>query len=294
MAARAGGSSRSRSGKRDVSDRLQIPQKLYGREARDRPRCSRPSTAWSPTGRRSWCWSRATPASARARWSTSSAQADRPRAGLLRSGKFDQYKRDIPYATLAQAFRGWCARSSARASGSRPGGSAARGPRAQRPADRRPDPRARARHRAAAAGPGAAAERGAEPVPPGVPAASSGSSPRPSTRWCSSSTTCSGRTRPRLALLERSGRPTPTCVTCSSSAPTATTRSTPTHPLMRTLERSAGRAASCSEIVLGPLSQDDLGRSSRHASLPAREGQRRLPSWFTRRPKAIPSSPSSS
>ena len=26
-------------------------------------------------------------------------------AAFLRPGKFDQYKRDIPYATLAQAFR---------------------------------------------------------------------------------------------------------------------------------------------------------------------------------------------
>jgi PAS domain S-box-containing protein len=29
-----------------------------------------------------------------------------PRRGLFAAGKFDQYKRDIPYATLAQAFRG--------------------------------------------------------------------------------------------------------------------------------------------------------------------------------------------
>ena len=29
-----------------------------------------------------------------------------PPRGLFASGKFDQYKRDIPYATLAQAFRG--------------------------------------------------------------------------------------------------------------------------------------------------------------------------------------------
>ena len=28
-----------------------------------------------------------------------------PRHGLFAAGKFDQYKRDIPYATLAQAFR---------------------------------------------------------------------------------------------------------------------------------------------------------------------------------------------
>src|SRR5262249_49940557 len=29
-----------------------------------------------------------------------------PPRGLFASGKFDQYKRDIPYSTLAQAFRG--------------------------------------------------------------------------------------------------------------------------------------------------------------------------------------------
>ena len=28
-----------------------------------------------------------------------------PPRGLIASGKFEQYKRDIPYATLAQAFR---------------------------------------------------------------------------------------------------------------------------------------------------------------------------------------------
>ncbi len=28
-----------------------------------------------------------------------------PPRGLFAAGKFDQYKRDIPYATLAQAFR---------------------------------------------------------------------------------------------------------------------------------------------------------------------------------------------
>ena len=29
-----------------------------------------------------------------------------PQRSLFASGKFDQYKRDIPYSTLAQAFRG--------------------------------------------------------------------------------------------------------------------------------------------------------------------------------------------
>jgi len=33
-----------------------------------------------------------------------------PSRGLFASGKFDQYKRDIPYATLGQAFQVWCAR----------------------------------------------------------------------------------------------------------------------------------------------------------------------------------------
>ncbi len=38
-----------------------------------------------------------------------------PLRGLFASGKFDQYKRDIPYSTLVQAFQGSCGRFSARA-----------------------------------------------------------------------------------------------------------------------------------------------------------------------------------
>jgi len=34
-----------------------------------------------------------------------SCTSDRPARGIFLSGKFDQYRRDIPYATLAQAFR---------------------------------------------------------------------------------------------------------------------------------------------------------------------------------------------
>ena len=55
--------------------------------------------------RRSWCWSPAIPASASRRWSTSCTRCSLPPRGLFASGKFDQYKRDIPYATLAQASR---------------------------------------------------------------------------------------------------------------------------------------------------------------------------------------------
>ena len=45
-----------------------------------------------------------------------------PPRGLFASGKFDQYKRDIPYATLAQAFRASSGRFSARARRSLAGG----------------------------------------------------------------------------------------------------------------------------------------------------------------------------
>jgi len=37
--------------------------------------------------------------------SARTAQGASPRRGLFASGKFDQYKRDIPYATLAQALQ---------------------------------------------------------------------------------------------------------------------------------------------------------------------------------------------
>ena len=38
-----------------------------------------------------------------------------PPRGLFASGKFDQYKRNIPYSTLAQAFRAWSVRCLPRA-----------------------------------------------------------------------------------------------------------------------------------------------------------------------------------
>jgi predicted ATPase len=38
-----------------------------------------------------------------------------PPRGLFASGKFDQYKRDIPYATWPRPSRAWSARSWARA-----------------------------------------------------------------------------------------------------------------------------------------------------------------------------------
>jgi predicted ATPase len=38
-------------------------------------------------------------------WSMNSINRSSPPRGFFASGKFDQYKRDIPYATLAQAFQ---------------------------------------------------------------------------------------------------------------------------------------------------------------------------------------------
>ena len=92
-------------GAEDLSDRLLIPEKLYGRErevdtllaAFDRVVAGRRPelvlvSGYSGVGK--------------------SAVVNElhksliPSHGLFASGKFDQYKRDIPYATLAQAFQG--------------------------------------------------------------------------------------------------------------------------------------------------------------------------------------------
>jgi hypothetical protein len=89
----------------DASDRLMAPEKLYGREheietllgAFDRVvTSSRPELVL---------------VSGNAGIGKSSLVNELQKAlvaprGLFASGKFDQYKRDIPYATLAQAFRG--------------------------------------------------------------------------------------------------------------------------------------------------------------------------------------------
>jgi predicted ATPase len=91
-------------GAHDSSDRLLIPEKLYGREheidvllaafdrvvAQGRPELVLVS-GYSGVGKSSLV--------------NELHKALVPPRGLFASGKFDQYKRDIPYATLAQAFR---------------------------------------------------------------------------------------------------------------------------------------------------------------------------------------------
>ncbi|MDX6458298.1 MAG: hypothetical protein QOE55_1995 [Acidobacteriaceae bacterium] len=93
-----------RLGVHDLSDRLLIPQKLYGREreidalvasfdrvvANGTPELVLVS-GYSGIGKSSVVHEL--------------HKALVPPRGLFASGKFDQYKRDIPYATLAQAFQ---------------------------------------------------------------------------------------------------------------------------------------------------------------------------------------------
>jgi PAS domain S-box-containing protein len=91
-------------GQQDTSDRLLIPEKLYGREreietllaAFDRVATGgRPElvlvSGYSGIGKSAVV--------------NELHKALVPRHGLFASGKFDQYKRDIPYATPAQAFQ---------------------------------------------------------------------------------------------------------------------------------------------------------------------------------------------
>ena len=104
----AAASSRFRLGPRTMlSDRLLIPEKLYGREDEISRAGSRPSIGSCPTARPSSSSYPAIPASESPRIVNELHKAaDARRAALFAAGKFDQYKRDIPYATLAQAFQG--------------------------------------------------------------------------------------------------------------------------------------------------------------------------------------------
>jgi Histidine kinase-, DNA gyrase B-, and HSP90-like ATPase len=67
--------------------------------------CSPPSIASSTVAPRNWSWSRTIPAWANPRSSTSCSLCWRRRVACSLPEKFDQLKRDIPYATLAQAFQ---------------------------------------------------------------------------------------------------------------------------------------------------------------------------------------------
>jgi len=91
-------------GERDTTDRLQIPQKLYGREAEIAlllQAFSRVAAAGTPEILLVSGYSGIGK-------SALVQELYRPivqEQAFFLSGKFDQYKRDIPYATIAQAFR---------------------------------------------------------------------------------------------------------------------------------------------------------------------------------------------
>ncbi len=53
-----------------------------------------------------WSWCRAMPGIGKSSVVNELHKVLVPPRGLFASGKFDQYKRDIPHATLAQAFQG--------------------------------------------------------------------------------------------------------------------------------------------------------------------------------------------
>ncbi len=118
-------------------------------------------------------------------------------SGLFASGKFDQYKRDIPYSTLAQAFqsliRALLGKSEAELSAWR--GAYVRGAGPERTADGRPRPGIEAHHRRTTARDGASAAGRATPLSTGAAALHRGVCASPDIRSRFSSTICSGSTR---------------------------------------------------------------------------------------------------
>ena len=91
-------------GQRDVSNRFLIPQKSTA-EPSNAPSCSTPSSgSWSPANPSS-SWS---PGYSGIGKSSVVRQLQQPivaKRGFFVTGKFEQYKRDVPYFTIVQAFR---------------------------------------------------------------------------------------------------------------------------------------------------------------------------------------------
>ena len=184
-------------GEHDTPDRLLIPEKLYGRErevetllaAFDRVvESGAPElvlvSGYSGIGKSSVV--------------NELHKALVPPRGLFAAGKFDQYKRDIPYSTLAQAFqslvRSLLSKSDAELARWREALLEALGPNGRLMVDLIPElkliigeqPRFLS-----------FPTRRATALPAGVPSISSASSPGRNIRWRCSSTTCSGWTRRR-------------------------------------------------------------------------------------------------
>ncbi len=183
-------------GEHDTSDRLLMPEKLYGRD-REREALLAAFDQVVASG---------TPAlvlvSGYSGIGKSSIVHELHKAivlprGIFISGKFDQYKRDIPYATLAQAFRTFIrqilSESEAKVDGWRSAIQRGRWP--EWSTHREPHSRARVRHRKAAAGCGTPGHGSREPLSHGIPVLSGVCSPTRSIRSPSFSTISSGWTR---------------------------------------------------------------------------------------------------
>ncbi|MDB5857122.1 MAG: domain S-box protein, partial [Ramlibacter sp.] len=91
-------------GTRDASDRLVVPERLYGRE-RETQALIAAFDQVVATGAPALVLVSGYSGIGKSSVVNELHKALVPPRGLFASGKFDQYKRDIPYATLAQAFQ---------------------------------------------------------------------------------------------------------------------------------------------------------------------------------------------
>src|SRR6266540_2419602 len=90
---------------RDVPDRLQIPQRLYGREGQV-AELLRAFEHVADTGASELVLVSGYSGIGKSSLVHELVKPILGRRGLFAAGKFDQYKRDVPYSTIVQAFRG--------------------------------------------------------------------------------------------------------------------------------------------------------------------------------------------
>jgi predicted ATPase/signal transduction histidine kinase len=92
-------------GAEDVPDRLVVPEKLYGRDAENETLLAALDRV-AAQGETGVVLVSGDSGSGKSSLVNELRKAVISRRGLFASGKFDQYMRDVPYATLAQAFQG--------------------------------------------------------------------------------------------------------------------------------------------------------------------------------------------
>jgi serine/threonine protein kinase len=156
-------------GVHDLSDQLMIPEKLYGREHEIGSLLASFDRVVA-TGTVEFVLVSGYSGIGKSSVVNELHQALVPSRGLFASGKFDQYKRDIPYATLGQAFqsliRSLLSQSEAELGRWRDDLSEALGSTTHH----QPRSRTGTRDRETASGPGPGTAGRAEPFPNGVPA----------------------------------------------------------------------------------------------------------------------------